>query len=450
MITRYDSFGRVARPNAEALTADTAIARLKAGYVAPDSLLGYGNGRSYGDTCLNPRGTVVDMRTLNRIILFDDATGLLHVEAGALLADVIAHVAPRRFFPPVVPGTQFVTIGGAIANDVHGKNHHHRGTFGAHVERLTLLRSDGQVYECSRLVNEHLFAATIGGMGLTGLILSAQIRMMRVPSIDVAQRAIPFATLDEYFALAEAADAENEYAVAWIDQLASGGRSGRGILLTGNHTSRDAMMTTRRKARLSVPFTPPFGLVNRPFLKVFNSVYRWANGRRSATAAVGHQSFFFPLDSVRHWNRLYGPRGLHQHQSVIPLDTATRTVPALLAATHEARQGSFLTVLKRFGAMPSPGLLSFPRPGYTLTLDFPNHGSRTLALLEELDRITVGAGGAVNPYKDARMSPETFAASFPDWRALEAVRDPAFSSGFWQRTAGRLRAGDAAMRAAAE
>ncbi|MCA0050669.1 FAD-binding oxidoreductase [Mesorhizobium sp. B283B1A] len=438
MAERFRSFGLATPPAPRAIQADDAIALLKAGQAGETSLLAYGNGRSYGDSCQNQAGAVVDMRSLNRIRGFDAMTGVLEADAGVLLSDIIAHAAPHGFFPAVVPGTQFVTLGGAIANDVHGKNHHRRGTFGCHVESFTLLRSDAKTYRCSATDNPRLFAATIGGMGLTGLILSASIRLMRVPSLDIVEKATPFRDLGEFFDIAEAADQANEYAVAWIDQLAGGRRSGRGLLFTGNHAEHGSHTAARAGGNLSVPFQPPFNVLNRPFLTVFNAAYRWKKGRTTVARQSGYQGFFFPLDGVRDWNRLYGPNGLFQHQSVVPEEAARIVVPELLAAARRAGQGSFLTVLKRFGGVRSPALLSFPRPGYTLTLDFPNRGAATLALLGELDRITIAAGGAVNPYKDARMAASTFAASFPDWPRLEALRDPAFMSDFWARTAGSI------------
>ena len=448
MTHRVGSFGRVNPPAPRVMPAHEAIADLKAGRVPTTTILAYGNGRSYGDSCQNHDGAVIDMRAFKRIHAFDATSGLLTAEAGVLLDEVIAHAVPHGFFPAVVPGTRFVTLGGAIANDVHGKNHHRRGTFGCHVEWLDLLRSDGKVYRCSRNENANLFAATIGGMGLTGIILCATVRLMRVSSLDVAEKVTPLAGLDQYFDLAEAADAANEYAVAWIDQLAAGRKAGRGLLLTGNHAPQPAR--ARPSAlRKSVPFQPPVNVLNRPFLTLFNAAYRWSRSRHADVHVTGWEKFFFPLDGVRDWNRLYGPKGLFQHQSVIPLEAARRTIPELLQAAREAGQGSFLTVLKRFGAVRSPGLLSFPRPGYTLTLDFPNRGARTLALLDRLDAITVAAGGGVNPYKDARMSAATFGASFPDWWALEALRDPLFMSTFWQRTAMRLKPdGRTTLRAA--
>lgn len=443
---RFQSFGRATPPARHSIPADDAIALLKGDAAKSSSLLGYGNGRSYGDSCQNEAGSVVDMRPLNRIRAFNAETGVLEAEAGVLLSDIIAHVAPYGFFPAVVPGTQFVTLGGAIANDVHGKNHHRRGTFGCHVESLALLRSDGKTYRCSATDNARLFRATIGGMGLTGLILSASIRLMRVPSLDIVEQATPFRDLGEFFELAETADQANEYAVAWIDQLA-GGR-GRGLLFSGNHAEHGSHAALRAGGRLAVPLQPPFNMLNRPFLIAFNAAYRWKKGRSAAPRQVGYQGFFFPLDGLSDWNRLYGPKGLYQHQSVVPEEAARLAVPALLEATKRAGQGSFLTVLKRFGKVRSPALLSFPRPGFTLTLDFPNRGEKTLSLLNELDRITVEAGGAVNPYKDARMGADTFAASFPEWHRLEALRDPAFISDFWARTAKKLDVRRGAFEAA--
>jgi FAD/FMN-containing dehydrogenase len=449
MSAGHQSFGRIFPAASALMDASEAVRRLEGGRLRPGAMLAVGNLRSYGDSCLNSAGSIADMRSKNHIISFDPATGLLEAEAGAMLPQVIAAAAPHGFFPPVVPGTQFVTIGGAIANDVHGKNHHRRGTFGRHVVSLDLLRSDGKLRRCSPTENATLFAATIGGMGLTGVILRATIRLMPVASLDVAERIQPFGNLGAFFDMAEAADAGNEYAVAWIDQLAGVRNAGRGLLLTGNHAeggSRDAGLAG---GKLTVPFQPPLNVLNRPFLKAFNFAYRTAKGRKRGVSRTGYRGFFFPLDGVRDWNRLYGPKGLFQHQSVVPFSTARDAIPAMFDAARKAGQGSFLTVLKRFGDMPSPGILSFPRPGYTLTLDFPNRGATTLALLETLDRIAIGAGGAVNPYKDARMGADIFAASFPRWPELEALRDPAFQSDFWLRTAMRLN-GAATFAAAAE
>ncbi|MEW9613006.1 FAD-binding oxidoreductase [Shinella sp. S4-D37] len=439
MRAAFDSFGRLDRRERRAVAADEALRGLQRAAGALPSLLAYGSGRSYGDSCHNDAGALVEMRTKNAILHFDPASGILEAEAGASLHEILVHTAPYGYFLPVTPGTRFVTLGGAIANDVHGKNHHARGTFGCHVESFRLLRSDGVIRDCSAGENPDLFAATIGGMGLTGLMLSARLRLMRVGSLDIDERITPFSSLDAYFDLAGEADAQNEYAVAWVDQLAV---ANRGVLITGNHAANGNFRTGGPAARLGVPFDLPFSLLNRLSLKLFNNAYFHAKKRKDAPHRSGYGAFFYPLDGIGDWNRLYGPAGLHQHQSVIPFEAARVTIPAMLDASRRAGHASFLTVLKRFGAVPSPGLLSFPRPGYTLTMDFPNRGATTRALLETLDRMTVAAGGRVNPYKDGRMSASTFRAGFPDWHRLESIRDTAFCSDFWRRTALAGPAGD--------
>ncbi|TXR50970.1 FAD-binding oxidoreductase [Phyllobacterium endophyticum] len=431
----YDSFGLIDRRQRAAISLGAAREIFKDGHPRQGGFLPFGNGKSYGDTCHNDRGTLVDMRGHDKLISFDPQTGVLAAEAGLLLSDLIAIAAPHGFFPAVTPGTRFVTLGGAIANDVHGKNHHRRGTFGCHVEQFDLLKSDGEVVTCSASMNSKLFAATVGGLGLTGIILLARIRLMKVNSLDVEERVTPFSSLAEYFQMAQRADEDNEYAVGWIDQLSSGRNAGRGILITGNHADNGNFTAATKKSRLGVPFELPVSALNYPSLKLFNAAYFLLKSRRQAPHLSSYQTFFYPLDQVSNWNRLYGRAGLYQHQSLIPEELAPSVVPQMLHATRQAGQHSFLTVLKRFGSMASPGVLSFPQAGYTLTVDFPNRGTRTLALLERLDRMTIDAGGRVNPYKDQRMSPAIFKSGFSRWKELEYERDPAFSSNFWARTA---------------
>ena len=436
MASRFDSFGRVKRRARTALNAQDALADLKG--ARPGSLLPFGNGRSYGDSCHHDGGTLVDFRSLNRILAFDPETGILEAEAGVMLHEVTSAVSRYGWFLPVTPGTQFVTLGGAVANDVHGKNHHRRGSFGCHILGMELIRSDFGAKWLDGRERGALFRATVGGLGLTGFITKVRFRLMKVPSLDVVENVTPFRTLCDYFDLAEEADEANEYAVAWLDQLGRGGDT-RGVLLTANHAGNAKFLPAPARTRLGVPFDLPFSVLNPTSLAAFNSLFYRSKARRAGQpATTGYQGFFYPLDAVGGWNRLYGPKGLFQHQSVIPFEAARTAVPELLAASRRAGEASFLTVLKRFGNISSPGVMSFPFPGYTLTLDFPNRGARTLQLLDELDRITIAAGGRVNPYKDARMSAETFAASFPQWRQLDRMRDPAIGSDFWRRTAQSL------------
>ncbi|KTR04895.1 FAD-linked oxidase [Aureimonas ureilytica] len=429
-----DTWGRTIAAPAGGRERMPFAGRLGAGR-AGETVLPYGNGRSYGDTCLNDSGWLVTSAAHPCIHGFDVSTGLLDADAGVLLCDVTRAVAPSGWFLPVTPGTQFVTLGGALANDVHGKNHHRRGTFGSWVESFDLVRSDGAKLHCSGTENESLFRATIGGLGLTGFVTRLRLRLMRVGSLSIAEITHRFDRLADYFEAAEEADTSHEYAVAWIDSLAAGGSFGRGHLICGDHAPAGDRTGIARAPIANVPFTPPISPLRGLGLRAFNEAYFRKAKAGVSQRTVPFDAFFYPLDRVGQWNRLYGPRGLHQHQSVVPLDGAHEYVRELMETALAHGQGSFLTVLKRFGASISPGLLSFPREGYTLTLDFPHLGERTERLLEALDAIVRRAGGRVNPYKDARMSAETFEASFPRWRELEALRDPAVVSDFWRRTA---------------
>lgn len=396
-------------------------------------VLAYGNGRSYGDSCLNDGGGLIAARRLHRILAFDAGTGIITCEAGVLLDDLLKLCVPAGWFPPVTPGTSLVTIGGALANDVHGKNHHRAGTFGRHVRSFELARSDGALLTCTPTQNTELFAATIGGMGLTGLITRVELQLMPVASAQMLQEAIHFDGLDRFFDIAAVSDATHDYTVAWVDSLATGRHFGRGVFFRANHAPASDAPPARAAPTLPFPLTPPVPLINRLSLRAFNALYRAAQPRTPEPRRIAYRPFFYPLDRIRDWNRAYGPKGLRQFQCAVPAANARDAVEAMLRLTLKAGESSFLTVLKLFGEVPSPGMMSFPIPGATLTLDFPHRGERTLRLLDRLDRLAIAAGGRVNPYKDARMSPSTFEASFPQWRDFARHCDPAFSSGFWRR-----------------
>jgi FAD/FMN-containing dehydrogenase len=422
------SWGGLAASEVDIFRADQApFALPKGGWLA------YGNGRSYGDSCFPSTGTLIDMRGLNRQLSFNPDTGIIRVEAGMILGDLIHSVEQHGWFPAVVPGTRFVTIGGALCNDVHGKNHHRQGTFGEHVLSFELLRSDGSRRLCSSSENPDLYRATIGGMGLTGIVTWVELQLMKVPSPDVMQETVALSSLDDFFALAPSSDESHDYSVAWIDSLAKGANLGRGVLLRANHAQAGQRVTQRDAALASVPLTPPVSLINRLSLQAFNAAYRWRALSAKAETLVGYRSFFFPLDAVNHWNRIYGPKGLRQHQSILPMTCAQDSVRALIEATHKAEHGSFLTVLKLFADRKSAGLMSFPRHGVTLTLDFPYQDEKTDRLLDQLDQICIDAGGRVNPYKDAHMSPVTFKASFPESEDFKRFIDPHARSRFAER-----------------
>ena len=395
----------------------------------PESVLPYAWGRSYGDSCLNAGGVLLDVTGLHRFISFDQNRGILRCEAGVSLSEILRLVVPKGWFVPVLPGTQWVSVGGAIANDIHGKNHHRAGTFGAHVSCFELLRSNGERLVCSMQQNSDLFRATIGGLGLTGLILWAEMRLRRVPGAAIAMERVRFGCLDEFLELA-ASDQNYEYTVAWVDCLTRGRRLGRGLYLRGDHAAGSGGSKSTGP-RFRVPLDPPSGLINRATMKLFNAFYYRGQLHNTIRRTVGYQPFFFPLDSVGEWNRLYGPDGFFQYQCVVPDDP--RTMALLLTRIAESRQTPSLAVLKRFGNLKSPGLLSFPRPGLTLAVDFANRGPETVIFLGRLDDLVRDAGGAVYPAKDARMSPADFQRSYPTWHAFAAHVDPHFSSSFWRR-----------------
>ena len=413
---------------------DELAARRAAVAAAHGSTLAYGNGRSYGDSCLAASDHVMSMRGLRRFIAADWEAGVLCVEAGVTLAEILALAVPRGWMLPVTPGTQYVTAGGAVANDVHGKNHHVRGTFGCHVRRFGLLRSD-RAHElvCAPDENADWFAATVGGLGLTGIMTWVELQLMPIRSSRIDALTIRYANLDEFFALSDAYDAQHEYSVAWIDCLSRGAALGRGLLMLGDHAA-DGPLDVPRRPHRRVPFTPPVSPVNRLTLPLFNTLYYRRQLRKHVRAQVDYDGFFYPLDGVLEWNRLYGRRGFQQYQCVVPRPVSRDAVGAMLEAIAAAGTGSFLAVLKRCGDVPSPGLLSFPLPGASLALDFPQHDARNARLFASLDAIVREAGGRLYPAKDAHMRGDDFRAAYPAWETLEAMRDPALMSRFWQRT----------------
>jgi FAD/FMN-containing dehydrogenase len=390
------------------------------------TLLPFGQGRSYGDCCLNDGGTLLETSRLDRFIEFDPGGGVLRCEAGARLGDILAFTVPRGFFLPVVPGTQIVSVGGAIANDIHGKNHFRAGTFGRHVRRLELLRSTGERVACSPGENADLFAATVAGLGLTGLITWAELQLRPVQGPFVESETVPFHGLREFFALDADSSQRFEYTVAWIDPRP---RGLRGLYFRGDHSSRAGKVMPPRPAA-TFPFDLPSFAVSGPTVAALDALYYARERLRAGRRLLLYAPFFFPLDAVDRWNRVYGERGLLQFQCAVREEGA---VQALLDRVASSGFRSSLAVLKTFGDVPSPGMLSFPRPGATLALDFPNRGPETFALMGALEAIVREAGGAVYPAKDAATSAATFAAAYPRVAEFERYVDPAFSSSLWRR-----------------
>jgi FAD/FMN-containing dehydrogenase len=397
------------------------------------SLLPYGCGRSYGDSCLNDKGVLVESSALDHFICFDPATGILRCEAGVTLENILHVMVPQGWFLPVTPGTQFVTIAGAVANDVHGKNHYSMGTIGCHVTQLELLRSSGERLVCSPAENKTMFAATIGGLGLTGFMTWVELKLIPVVNAFIQEESFQCANLDEMMALFTESDRTYQYTVSWIDCLAQGQQLGRGIFTRGNHctnTELPGAHVPRKKS--TVPLVFPPGCLNRLSVAAFNQLYYRKLMAKRASSRLDYDPFFYPLDAILHWNRLYGPQGFIQYQCVLVEDTVS-AMKELLAIIARSGQPSPLNVLKTFGEVKSPGMLSFPRKGLTLALDFPNRGEKTLRLCRELDKVVKQAKGALYPAKDSRMPPEMFALGFPRVADFRRYKDPQFSSSFWRR-----------------
>ncbi len=399
-------------------------------------MLPVGAGRSYGDVCLLENGTLLAARGMDRMLHFDPATGILRCEAGVTLAEILDFAVPLGFFLPVTPGTKYVTMGGAIANDIHGKNHHVAGTFGGHVLRFELVRSDGSKLICSPRENRDWFQATIGGMGLTGLITWAEIRLRPIVSRKINYRGDKFVGFDEFLAISKAAS-EVEYTVAWIDCVSSGKNFARGIFMQGTHSETPDLLKPSKEPKLVFPIELPEFALNSATVGLFNFAYYNKQLSKTASSVVDYEPFFYPLDSVLEWNKMYGKSGLLQFQCALPWDTDNHGITQIMKAITASGLASFLAVLKVFGDVPSPGMLSFPIPGLTLALDFPIRDEISFDLLQRLAEITLEHGGRMYPAKDARMTAHQFQTFYPQWEKFAPYVDPAFNSSFWKRVTGR-------------
>jgi FAD/FMN-containing dehydrogenase len=401
-------------------------------------MLPVGAGRSYGDVCLLDHGTLLRTRGpglsggIDRLLHFDPSTGILCCEAGTTLGEILDFAVPRGFFLPVSPGTKYVTVGGAIANDIHGKNHHVAGTFGRHVPRFELVRSDGTQLICSAAQHADLYAATIGGLGLTGLIAWAEIKLRPILSRKIQYTGIKFNGIEEFVALS-AANAKSEYTVSWIDCVSTGRNFARGIFMAGDHATVPGPLHRSRPSKLALPLDFPDFLLSRHTVGLFNTLYYNKQFAKVKTTMVDYEPFFYPLDKLQAWNRMYGKSGLLQFQCALPWEEGQMGLVQVLKAITASGLGSFLAVLKVFGDVPSPGMMSFPKPGITLALDFPIRKETSFDLLERLAAITLEHGGRMYPAKDATMTAAQFQAFYPQWKKFAAFIDPAFDSAFWQR-----------------
>ena len=400
-----------------------------------NGVLPVGMGRSYGDSCLLKDGNLIVTTGMNRLLAFNPATGILIAEAGATLAQILDFAVPRGFFLPVTPGTKYVTLGGAIANDIHGKNHHVAGTFGSHVTRFELVRSDGSRRVCSPTNDPDWFAATIGGLGLTGMITWAEVRLRPIVSRMIDFEGIQFHGVDEFLSLTEQYQ-DVEYTVSWIDCASTGKNFARGIFMLGDHSRLPGELKPSPEPKLVFPFEAPGFALNHTTVSMFNNVFFHKQMKPRVQALQDYEPFFYPLDKVLHWNRMYGKSGLLQFQYAIPWEHAREGTIAILTEVAKSGLASFLAVLKAFGDVPSPGLLSFPQPGITLALDFPIKADVTFPLFERLADMTLEFGGRLYPAKDAAMTARQFQTFYPQWEQLARFRDPAITSSFWERVTG--------------
>ena len=433
---RFESWGRYPR-----LQADLAPLYWSTDFppktLPSTPMLAVGAGRSYGDVCLLDGGTLLPTRGLDKFLHFDAQTGALRCEAGVTLAEILDFAVPRGFFLPVTPGTKYVTVGGAIANDIHGKNHHIAGTLGNHVLGFELVRSDGSRFVCSPSENPDWFAATIGGMGLTGLITWVEIRLRPIVSRKIQYQATKFVGIEEFVAISQASS-QSEYTVAWIDCVAGGSNFARGIFMQGDHSQTPEPLAPSSTPWLTVPVDLPEFALNRLTVGLFNKLYYNKQIGKQKSGPVDYEPFFYPLDSVLHWNRIYGKSGLLQFQCVIPWENGHQEgILRVLKSITASGLASFLTVIKVFGDVPSPGMLSFPKPGITLALDFPIREEVSFDLLDRLANITLEHEGRMYPAKDARMTAAQFQAFYPQWQDFARYIDPRFSSAFWQRVTAR-------------
>ena len=413
--SRLSGWGGPSVPGRELLSEDLAA-------VARGAVLTRGLGRSYGDASLPPAGIdiVAGSRLADRLLDFDPATRLLRAEAGLALADLVWLLLPRRLFPPVVPGTQFVTLGGMVAADVHGKNHHVAGTFGRHVVELVLLAASGERVRCSRDEHADLFRATLGGMGLTGHILEVEFRVVPIPTPWIVQETESVRDIDEFLAALAAAARDWPFTVGWIDCLARGARLGRGVLFRGRwaEPAEAPASVPRPLDGPAVPFEFPSWALNDLSVRLFNAVYAGVHARRGRRKVVHPQRFFWPLDGVRSWNRIYGRRGFTQFQCVLPERERPGATRRLLAAAADRGGASFLCVVKDCGA-EGEGLLSFPRPGVSVALDLPRR-AETQQLVEALAELVIAEGGRVYLAKDSFLRADQLARMEP--RLAEFLR----------------------------
>lgn len=399
---------------------------------AEGQMIARGQGRSYGNAAMSADGLVMLTERLNRLLAFNEETGVLIAEAGTTIAEVLQTFVPRGWFPAVTPGTKFVSLGGCVAADVHGKNHHRAGTLGNHITEIELTLADGERRRCSPQENRELFWATVGGMGLTGIITEVSFRLIPIESAYMVVQHHKARNLDESLHMLEDRAFDDDYTVAWLDCLTRGDNFGRGMLTRGRHATLSDLpskikepLRPKPRRQHNLLFDFPDWLLKPWAVSLFNHLYYLSQGETKKPLLTTYEKFFYPLDRVGNWNRMYGKRGFLQYQCVLPTARARRGFQLLLQELARSGRASFLTVLKRLGA-EGAGLLSFPTEGYTLTLDLPVSDPALFPFLDRLDEIVLEHGGRIYLAKDARVKAETLRAMYPrlaEWHQVKVQID---------------------------
>lgn len=433
---KYSAWGNYPIIEAKKIIAQSKNHLAEFFYENKQKLIPRGFARSYGDSAL--QNTFLSSVQLSRFIHFDENSGVLTCESGVSFHEIIQIFLPQGWFPPVTPGTKFVSLGGAIAADVHGKNHHVHGSISNFILSFDLILANSEIKNCSRTENPELFWATIGGMGLTGFIYQVKLRLKKVNSPWITQKTIVNRNLDESLQAFEQ-NAGSTYSVAWLDTVASGKNFGRSLLFLGEHSEQKQdfhQKSIQKKQKISIPIYLPNFTLNKLTISFFNKFYFTLKSKKNSDFQLNYDTFFYPLDSIGNWNRIYGKAGFLQYQFVVPKESGAEAITKILQICKQFGQASFLTVLKEFGKS-SEGWLSFPREGYTLAMDFPRK-RKTFLMLEKLDEIVLAHGGRVYLVKDARLSAENFQKMYPNFEKFIELKhkiDPEnyFSSMQWER-----------------
>lgn len=387
-----------------------------------DGFIPRGNGRCYGDASLGDK--TLSTLKYDKILSFDTENGIFDCQSGITLDHVLEVIVPKGWFLPVTPGTKFITVGGAVGSDVHGKNHHVDGSFSNHIAEMNIILANGEMITCSPELNSDLFEATCGGMGLTGMITRVKFRLKKIESSFIKQKQVKAENLEEVIRLFDEYK-HYTYSVAWIDCLKKGKNFGRSILILGEHAAvndlnekqKQAPLQLPKKKQITFPFNLPSWVLNSFTVKAFNFLYYSKNTKKEINNVVSYEPFFYPLDAILHWNRGYGKKGFVQYQFVLPLE-AKQGLIEVLQRISDKGLGSFLAVLKVFGNQQS--IISFPKEGYTLALDFPVR-SGLFEFLDELDQVVLKYGGRLYMSKDARMKPEVLAAGYPELNKFKEI-----------------------------